>query len=110
MIIIHFFATVMLIKNEWLWTAPINNKDIIGQKFKYICIYTSTWINIEIYLYYSTGGNILINIGPTKDGMIIPIYQERLKQLGTWLGVNGEAVYGSKPWSHQNDTITKNIW
>ncbi|XP_076073932.1 alpha-L-fucosidase-like isoform X1 [Mytilus galloprovincialis] len=58
----------------------------------------------------STGGNILINIGPTKDGMIIPIYQERLKQLGTWLGVNGEAIYGSKPWSHQNDTITKNIW
>lgn len=58
----------------------------------------------------STGGNILINIGPTKDGMIIPIYQERLKQLGEWLGVNGEAIYGSKPWSHQNDTITKYIW
>lgn len=84
-------------------------KTLLGRNLN-TYVYTSTCINIEIYLYYSTGGNILINIGPTKDGMIIPIYQERLKQLGSWLGVNGEAIYGSKPWSHQNDTITKNIW
>lgn len=58
----------------------------------------------------SCGGNILINIGPTHDGRIIPIYEERLRQLGQWLKVNGDAIYSSKPWSHQNDTITKNIW
>ncbi|CAN8021387.1 unnamed protein product [Ixodes persulcatus] len=55
-------------------------------------------------------GNILINVGPTKDGIIDPIFEERLLQLGIWLGVNGEAVYGSKPWKHQNDTLTSSIW
>ncbi|XP_076075542.1 alpha-L-fucosidase-like [Mytilus galloprovincialis] len=64
----------------------------------------------EIVSTVSCGGNILINIGPTHDGMIVPIFQERLRQLGDWLNVNGESIYGSKPWTHQNDTITKNIW
>ncbi|CAG2101362.1 unnamed protein product, partial [Medioppia subpectinata] len=58
----------------------------------------------------SCGGNILINIGPTKEGTIIPVFEERLRQLGDWLNVNGEAIYSSKPWTHQNDTITKDIW
>ncbi|CAN8021386.1 unnamed protein product [Ixodes persulcatus] len=58
----------------------------------------------------SCNGNILINVGPTKDGVIEPVFEERLLQLGRWLGVNGEAVYGSKPWKHQNDTLTPGIW
>ncbi|XP_067940839.1 alpha-L-fucosidase-like [Watersipora subatra] len=58
----------------------------------------------------SCGGNILINVGPTHDGRIIPIFEERLLQLGAWLNVNGEAVYSSKPWIYQNDTITPDIW
>ncbi|ESP01432.1 hypothetical protein LOTGIDRAFT_230702 [Lottia gigantea] len=58
----------------------------------------------------SCGGNILINIGPTKSGEIIPVFQERLRSMGDWLKVNGEAIYGSVPWSHQNDTVTRGIW
>jgi len=58
----------------------------------------------------SCGGNILMNIGPTKDGIIAPIFQERLKQIGSWLKVNGEAVYSSVPWRSQNDTLTPHIW
>ena len=60
--------------------------------------------------YKSCGGNILINIGPTKDGIIVPIFEERLRQLGAWLSINGEAIYGSRPWKFQNDTTNPDVW
>ncbi|CAF0972639.1 unnamed protein product [Rotaria sp. Silwood1] len=57
-----------------------------------------------------TGGNILINVGPTSYGKIAPIFEERLRQMGSWLKVNGEAIYSSIPWKYQNDTINTNVW
>uniref|UniRef100_A0A1B6D5J4 Putative alpha-L-fucosidase n=2 Tax=Clastoptera arizonana TaxID=38151 RepID=A0A1B6D5J4_9HEMI len=59
----------------------------------------------------SFGGNFLVNVGPTKEGIIPPIFQDRLKNMGDWLKVNGEAIYESKPWEKcQNDTLTPNVW
>ncbi|KAL3266997.1 hypothetical protein HHI36_011145 [Cryptolaemus montrouzieri] len=58
----------------------------------------------------SCGGNILINVGPTKEGIIAPIFEERLLDLGKWLSINGEAIYGSKPWIYQNDSLTTDVW
>ncbi|KAL3267007.1 hypothetical protein HHI36_011155 [Cryptolaemus montrouzieri] len=58
----------------------------------------------------SCGGNILINVGPTKEGTIAPIFEERLLDLGKWLSINGEAIYGSKPWIYQNDSLTTDVW
>ncbi len=40
----------------------------------------------------SNGGNLLVNVGPTSDGTIPPVMQERLHQMGDFLAVNGEAV------------------
>jgi len=44
----------------------------------------------------SRGGNFLLDIGPTADGRIPVIMQQRLLEIGDWLKVNGEAIYGTR--------------
>jgi alpha-L-fucosidase len=47
----------------------------------------------------SKNGNFLLDIGPNFDGTIPQIMQDRLREAGTWLRVNGEAIYGTTYWS-----------
>jgi alpha-L-fucosidase len=44
----------------------------------------------------SRGGNLLLDIGPSGDGTIPVIMQQRLVEMGDWLRVNGEAIYGTR--------------
>ncbi|MEI6107157.1 MAG: alpha-L-fucosidase [Opitutae bacterium] len=43
----------------------------------------------------SKGGNYLLNVGPTAEGVIPPPSQDNLRTVGAWLRLNGEAVYGT---------------
>ncbi|UCG89164.1 MAG: alpha-L-fucosidase, partial [Gemmatimonadota bacterium] len=45
----------------------------------------------------SKGGNLLLNIGPGPDGRWHDEAYVRLQQLGDWMAINGEAIYGSRP-------------
>ena len=44
----------------------------------------------------SMGGNLCLNVGPSSDGKIPVIQQQRLMEIGSWLDVNGAAIYGSR--------------
>ncbi len=47
----------------------------------------------------SKNGTLLLNIGPQADGTIPEPEQGLLREVGAWLAVNGEAIYGSRPWT-----------
>ena len=51
----------------------------------------------------SKNGNLLINVGPKADGTIPEVMQSCLRQVGEWLRVNGEAIYGSRSWDTYKD-------
>jgi len=60
------------------------------------------WKTPETILYklvdiVSKGGNYLLNVGPTGDGMIPQPSQDVLRKVGEWLNVNGEAIYAAGP-------------
>lgn len=39
--------------------------------------------------------DVLLNVGPTAEGEILPPYADRIRALGDWLKGNGEAIYGT---------------
>jgi alpha-L-fucosidase len=58
----------------------------------------------------SKGGNLLLNVGPTSEGLIPEPSVERLHAIGEWMKVNSEAIYGTHNWrtykEGPNDLVT----
>jgi len=55
----------------------------------------------------SKNGNLLMNIGPRSDGTIPDEVQQVLLSVGAWLKVNGDAIYGTHPWTIYGEGPTK---
>jgi len=77
------WETCMTINNTWAY----NKND---HKFK-----STTELVRALIDAASKGGNFLLNVGPSPEGTIQPEFQERLRGIGAWLKVNGDAIYGS---------------
>jgi alpha-L-fucosidase len=79
------------------WETPATLNGTWGFKW-----YADNWKSTSDLLHKlvditSKGGNYLLNVGPTAEGVIPPPSVERLQAMGEWLAVNGEAVYGARP-------------
>ena len=55
----------------------------------------------------SKNGNLLLNVGPKPDGTITDEETATLLGTGKWLDVNGEAIYGTRPWKIYGEGPTK---
>jgi len=57
----------------------------------------------------SKNGNLLLNMGPMADGTIPEIQKKILLEFGKWIEINGEAIYGTRPWSRAEGKTTDDI-
>lgn len=68
---------------------------------------TSQQLIHELIDIVSRGGNLLLNVGPTADGRIPVIMQQRLRDIGEWLQVNGAAIFATRPWPGAAQNLEK---
>jgi alpha-L-fucosidase len=84
-----------VVKEDWEVPATINKtwgfkKDDTDWK-------TPEDITFKLVDIASKGGNYLLNVGPTSEGIIPQASQDNLRAVGRWLKINGESIYGAGP-------------
>ena len=52
------------------------------------------------------GGNLCLNVGPKADGTMPGIMEQRLKDIGSWLAINGDGIYGTRAWHNPAEKKT----
>jgi alpha-L-fucosidase len=89
----------------WQTDTSVSNKSwgyIQNDTFK-----TPQFVVQQLIDIVSKNGNLLLNIGPRSDGTIPEEVQAVLRDVGAWLKINGEAIYGTRPWKIFGEGPTK---
>ncbi len=86
------------------WETPATINDTWGFKRNDHNWKSTTELIHKLVDIVSKGGNYLLNVGPTAEGIIPAPSVERLEAMGTWLAVNGEAIYGARPGPIQGES------
>lgn len=78
------------------WETPATINDTWGFRKDDTNWKSAGQIAFKLVDIVSKGGNYLLNVGPTAEGIIPQASQDVLRTVGRWLNVNGEAVYGAE--------------
>lgn len=93
-----------------LQPEPFQVDDALGDKWGYVegmGALSAQTVIFRLVENVSRGGNLLLNVSPKSDGTLPENQVAALKEIGQWLAVNGEAIYGTRPWKRDNDDIIR---
>ena len=95
-----------LVHNEWITDTTVD----LGGGWGYL--FNATYKSPQTILHYlidnvSKNGYLVLNVGPKANGEIPDEAKHILNEMGKWLSLNGESIYGTSPWLYSGEGPTK---